>query len=626
MDFGRNIVLKENYTFFVGDEDAQIRGGTERGLYNRDTRFLSRYAWSFDRETQMLRAYSPRPDCIELHYAVFHGTYQSLGITRRITIHESGFADELVVANTSTGSDSIELQLSLGADFADMFEARGWHVHPDAECHAVRDEAKRTVVYDHVAADKVEQRTVVQGDSDALRLENGEFRCSIALQTGETQRLSAHVRIENPIEERGAVVEYESWRAQAPELPIDLSDRMTLDRCVFRRAVDDMRALLLFTPEGPVPAAGIPWFVCVFGRDALLASIFLLPWWPEPAKGTLRYLARYQAREEKHYNAATPGKIMHELRFGELSRTGKVPFGPYYGTIDATPLFLLLLEELVRTTGDRSLVFELRPAWEAALNWMEWWGDLDGDGFLEYFGSTAGGGQGLPIQSWKDSDDSMSHSDGALAEGPIAPCEVQGYAYAALQAAGRLLDLCEEPDAADSVRERACELQRRFHETYWLENSGFYAMALDGAKRPLAVKSSNVGHLLWTGIVPDSHAGTVRDMLFGDDLWSGWGFRTLGAGERRYNPMSYHNGSVWPHDTAIAAAGLARYGFTGDTQRIRDALYDLGASQPDWRLPELVAGYERGNGPPVSYPVACRPQAWDAAAVAYLLREEFVED
>ncbi len=625
MDFGRNIVLKENYTFFVGDEEAQIRGGTEHGLYNRDTRFLSRYAWSFDRETQMLRTYSPRPDRIELHYAVFHGTYQSLGITRRIAIDESGFSDELVVANTSTESGSIELQLSLGADFADMFEARGWHVHPDAERHAVRDEAKRTMVYNHVAADEVEQRTVVQGNSDALRLDDDGFRCTITMQPGEIRRVIVHVRVQNPVEEHGAVVEYDAWRARAPEPPADLPDRTALDRCVFRRAVDDMRALLLFTPEGPVPAAGIPWFVCAFGRDALLASIFLLPWWPETAKGTLRYLARYQASEVNDYHAATPGKIMHELRFGELSRTGTVPFGPYYGTIDATPLFLMLLEELVRTTGDRSLVFELRPAWEAALRWLERWGDLDGDGFLEYFGSTAGGGQGLPIQSWKDSDDSMSHSDGSLAEGPIAPCEAQGYAYAALQAAGTLLDLCEEPEAASSVRERASELRRCFHETYWLEKCGFYAMALDGAKRPLAVKSSNVGHLLWTGIVPDSHAGTVRDMLFGDELWSGWGFRTLGAGERRYNPLSYHNGTVWPHDTAIAAAGLARYGFTNETTTIRHVLYDLGATQPDWRLPELIAGYKRDDGPPVPYPVACRPQAWDAAAVAYLLREDFVE-
>lgn len=626
MDFSRNIVLKENYTFFVADGAGQIPGGSEHGLYNRDTRFLSRYAWSFDPETQMVRAYSPRPDIVELHYAVFRYSFQTLGVTRRITILEGELVDELIVANTSADRDTMDLDLSLGADFADMFEARSWHVQPDAGEHPVGDGTERRIVFGHVAADAVEQRTVVEGNAQAMRLDHNVFRCSVALRPAETCRLSVRVRIENPIDERGTAVEYETWRAQGPQPPVGPPERTALDRRVFARAIDDMRALLLFTPEGPVPAAGIPWFVCAFGRDALLASIFLLPWWPEPAKGTLRYLARYQARDENEYHAATPGKIMHELRFGELSRTGKVPFGPYYGTIDATPLFLMLLDELVRSTEDRSIVSELRPAWEAALTWMERWGDTDGDGFLEYRGSTAGAGQGLPIQSWKDSDDSMSHSDGSLAEGPIAPCEAQGYAHAALRAAGRLYELCDEPDAAASVRKRADELQRRFHETYWLEGPGFYAMALDGTKRPLAVKSSNVGHLLWTGIVPESHARTVRDMLFADDVWSGWGFRTLASGERRYNPMSYHNGSVWPHDTAIAAAGLARYGFTADTRRIRNVLYDLGASQPDWRVPELVAGYDRGDGPPIPYPVACRPQAWDASAIAYLLRAEFVDD
>ena len=307
---------------------------------------------------------------------------------------------------------------------------------------------------------------------------------------------------------------------------------------------------------------------------------------------------------------------MHELRFGELTRLGDTPFGPYYGTVDATALFVMLLHQLYRQTGDLELVRELRPHWEAALTWMAEIADADGDGFLEFSGA---GEKGLAVQTWKDSWDSLSHRDGRLAEGAIAGSEVQGYAYAAYRAAADFYGALGQGDDVQSWRERAEKLKRSFHDRFWLDELQTYALALDGDKCPLEVQNSNAGQLLWTGIVPDDTAPKLVKTLFSEANWSGWGVRTLGAGEVRYNPVSYHNGSVWPHDTSLIAGGLARYGFRDEAARIRAALYDLASSQNDHRLPELVAGYPRTAAPPVPYPVACRPQAWDAAALLYLL-------
>ncbi|TVQ27411.1 MAG: amylo-alpha-1,6-glucosidase [Spirochaetaceae bacterium] len=617
MDLSRNVVLKENYTFFVGDPDVQVLPGGEHGLYNRDTRFLSRYQWIFDRTFQTLRVYSQTPDTVDVHYAAFTSSFQTVGIRRRTVVDATSLVDELVVENTGTEPASITIALEADCDFADMFETREWQGSSRGEIPVTPIDEGSGIRFRYIAEDGLGFQTVVVSNTPVHRLKGRRFEYLLDIQPSGSSTLSVRVRIENPLEDDCRAVTYQGWRSTAPLGHADMAD--TGHQRVLERAVDDLRALLLFTPEGCVPAAGIPWFVCAFGRDSLLTAMFLLPWWREPAEGTLRYLSRHQAVDYDEYRASSPGKIFHELRFGELSRTGKVPFGPYYGTIDATPLFVMLLADLIRVTDDHSIVHELRPAWEAALVWLEKDGDPDGDGFLEYMGSAVGDGQGLPIQSWKDSDDSMSHADGSLAEGPIAPCEAQGYAYRALLSGADLYDVCGEHSRAEAARERARTLKSRFHAAFWLDGLGTYAMALDGDKRALAVKSSNVGHLLWTGIVPESHSQAVRDALFDSDLWTGWGFRTLGRGERRYNPVSYHNGSVWPHDTAIAAKGLARYGFVDEAVRVRTALYDIAAGQSDLRLPELVAGYDRSAGPPIPYPVACRPQAWDSGALIYLL-------
>ncbi|MFO7547009.1 MAG: glycogen debranching N-terminal domain-containing protein [Trueperaceae bacterium] len=587
MDFRRNVVLKEDATFFVADEHGRADGG-EHGLFDRDTRFLSRYAWTFldgdGQALQTLLSETPRPDTYHAHHALFEVEAQRLAVRRTMHMHAGGFHDDLVIENTSLDRRAIELSLRTGGDFLDLFEVRGWGSGREAiRTPVVRAHANATsIAYAH-DADVGEQRVVLQFDAAAETSASGAtWRKELA--PGERAMVRVTCVIHDPgVPARHEAERYSAWRASFAAVLAGPEPRVTA------RAIDDLRGLLLYTEDGPVPAAGIPWYVAAFGRDALLTAHMLLPHRPDVAEATLRYLARYQGRAEDASSGEQPGKILHEIRFGPLTRAGRVPFGPYYGTVDATALFLMLLAEHRRATNDPTLAHDLRPAWEAALRWLVEAGDVDGDGFVEYLPQD--GGDWLQVQSWKDSRDSMSHADGTLARGAIAVSEVQGYAYAAFHAAAAAYRELGETDEAAHWAERASVLARRFHEAYWLDDLGTYAMALDGDKRPLAVVSSDAGQLLWTGIVPRSHAPPLVKTLFSPESWSGWGIRTLGANEVRYNPVSYHNGSVWPHDNALIAEGLLHYGFEREARRIRDAVLDLAAAEHDRRLPELVAGY-----------------------------------
>ncbi|CAN5771064.1 amylo-alpha-1,6-glucosidase [soil metagenome] len=609
MDFSKNLVLKENYTFFVGDLSGLVTGG-EHGLFNRDTRFLSVYAWELS-DFQTLLVDTPRPDRLHLHHAELDPHRQLVAVKRDLTVTATTFTDTLTVQNTSLTARTVRLELTLAADFADLFEARGWQ-HKD---RTITREAGETSLHStYQAEDGLTFGTLVTF-SETPEFAGDKVIFEIALEPKTEHVLNVEIKIENPLEtgEHG-FISYEEWRHQ---FAVTLENPR--HQAALGRAVDDLRALLLFDEHGTVSAAGIPWFVAAFGRDALLTAYMLLPHAPRVAEGTLRFLAHYQATEVDDFRSAQPGKILHELRFGELSRTGVTPHSPYYGTVDATPLFVMLLHELYEVTDDLDLVKDLRPSWEAALAWMLREGDLDDDGFLEFRGATdAEGGKGLSVQSWKDSGDSMSHADGTLAVGALAVCEVQGYAYAAYLAAADFYEALGEPETASEWLERANTLQKKFHEAFWLPDLQTYALALDGEKRPLEVHSSDAGQLLWTGIVPQDIAPQLVQTLMSNVMWTGWGIRTRGRDEALYNPVSYHNGSVWPHDTALIAGGLARYGFTAEARLICEAVFDLAASQIDLRLPELVGGYMRTQAPPVPYPTACRPQAWDAAALVYL--------
>ncbi len=613
-DTNDNLVLKENYTFFVGREDGQVLE-SEHGLYNRDTRFLSRYAWRFDKAFQTLLTHSARPDQFSAHYAKIEGPSQMVGVQRTLKVSAQGLEDVLEFQNTSSESQTIEVALDLESDFADLFEARAWRV---AERDSVvRETEEQGVRFRYRAKDGLDFTTSVEvSPAPIKRTEEGVvFRLELSPQA--RSELRVQISLDNPLERSEPCdLSYESWRES-----FSLQAKSERHQEVLDQAVDDLRALLLYTECGLYPSAGIPWYVAAFGRDALLTAFMMLPHQSEVARGTLRYLARYQGKSYDDFRAEAPGKIMHELRFGELTRTQQTPHSPYYGTVDAPALFVMLLHEVWQQTGDFNLVEELRANWEAALRWLQEDGDVDGDGFVEFQGvADFEGAKGLSVQSWKDSHDSMSHADGALARGALAVSEVQGYTYAAYRAAAAFYSELGDEGGSSRYIEKADALKTKFHETFWLENMQTYAMALDGEKRPLKVHNSDAGQLLWTGVVPEEVAPALVKTLFSDTNWSGWGVRTLGVGEKRYNPVSYHNGSVWPHDTALIAGGLSRYGFSEEVAKIREATFDLAASQIDKRLPELVAGYERTDAPPVPYPVACRPQAWDAAALLYLLK------
>ncbi|MBO1436731.1 glycogen debranching N-terminal domain-containing protein [Meiothermus sp. CFH 77666] len=598
--------LKEDDTYAVLS-DQGMADKDERGFYRHDTRYLSRYLWNLP-GFSLLVSHTPRPDRLVQHWSLIVGPDQLVGVRRELQITRGGFSERLELENTSLKPQTVEVALEAAADFADLFEAKGWY-----------KVSRKIQGFEYTAPDGLRVAThLTPNPLPAQEHATGDnaktYTWKWTLAPKEKAVLTLEGRLESPFEPHTpALPSYENWQKRFP-----LRMESGRSQRVLEQAITDLRALLFSLPEGLFPAAGIPWYVCPFGRDSLLTAYMMQPWASEVTQGVLYYLARYQGTEVNAFLDETPGKIIHEMRLGELSRTGKVPFARYYGTVDATPLFVVLLHRYWKDSGDLALVQTLRPHWEAALTWMTDYADPDQDGFLEYAPNTD---RGHVVQSWKDSHDSQSHQDGSLAQGAIAVCEVQGYAYMAYQAAAELYQALSQNSHAEAWEARAQALKTRFHQQFWLPELQTYAAGLDGAKKPMAILTSNPGHLLWSGIVPDEVAPQLVQTLFSETLYSGWGVRTLGADEVRYNPLSYHNGSVWPHDNALFIGGLVRYGFYQEALRAAENLFRLAMTQHDWRLPELVGGYPRQEGePPVPYPASCRPQAWDAAAVVYMLR------
>ena len=410
------------------------------------------------------------------------------------------------------------------------------------------------------------------------------------------------------VAEREAAASVERWNASGSLIR---SGNKDFDGFV-DASIRDLKALETPVAGGRIFAAGIPWYVAPFGRDSLITCYESLMWNPHPAADCLRVLAGLQAQADDADRDAEPGKILHELRVGELARAGLIPHTPYYGTVDATPLFLMLAGAYYRWTADLGLMRELKPALDRALEWIDRSGDLDGDGFIEYRKRSPGG---LENQGWKDSGDCIVHADGTLAQGPIALVEAQGYVYLAKRRIAAVYDALGDASSASTLRTSADRLSQAFHEAFWMPEEGTFALALDGSKRQVRSITSNPGHCLYCGIVDESRAASVAERLMAADMFSGWGIRTLSKSSPAYNPMGYHLGSVWPHDNALAAAGLKRYGFAAATERIASAMLDAATVSQDKRLDELYCGFDRRPSlPPVAYPVACRPQAWAAAA------------
>jgi glycogen debranching enzyme len=626
-------VLKHGDAFavFHRSGDIRSRGLGEEGIYCHGTRHLSRLQLVLDGGEPLLLSSTVRDDNALLGVDLTNSDLARGGtmVLPRDTLHLFRcavlwrHACYLRFRLRSYGDRRIELPLTLrfAADFRDIFEIRGQRRERRGRLlePTVDD---RSVVIAYGGLDGIERRTSIVFDDAPARLTSSEAELTIALDPGEEVSLSLVVHCSEESSRRSLrfdkaieAVQAEVTRARERDAGIR-SRNEQLDRWV-SRSLADVHLMVTDTEHGPYPYAGIPWYSTPFGRDAIITALEFLWINPELARGVLEYLASTQATEIDPDKDAEPGKILHEARSGEMANLGEIPFGQYYGTVDATPLFVVLAGAYYRRTADLDFIAALWPSIEAALGWIDEYGDGDGDGFVEYARRSR---TGLVSQGWKDSFDSIFHADGSLADGPIALCEVQAYVYGARRAAAALASALGDPSRAEILERQAEELRIRFEEAFWSEELGTYVLALDGDKRPCRVRSSNAGHCLFTGIAAADRAARVATTLLDESSYSGWGIRTVPLGEARYNPMSYHNGSVWPHDNALIAAGLARYGLTTPVLRIMTGLFDASAHVDLQRMPELFCGFSRraGEGPTL-YPVACSPQAWAAGSVFLLL-------
>jgi glycogen debranching enzyme len=476
------------------------------------------------------------------------------------------------------------------------------------------------VVFRYRGRDNVERKTHLQFTPPADRTSDGEVSWNVQLMKGQPIQVRVVVTVSEfdsseSVETRKTGDSSESPGRHLP-LPEIRTGDVVFDR-LLARSIHDLAMMCTVTSQGLYPYGGIPWYVCPFGRDGLITCLEFLPWFPEVARGTLTFLAAHQGTKNESYTDEEPGKIPHEFRQGEMANCREIPYIPYYGSIDSTLLFVITLEAYIRWTNDLPVLTKLWPNAEAAARWMIKYGDQDGDTFLEYRTRSK---KGIVNQGWKDSWDSVSHQDGTLAEAPIALCEVQGYAYAAYRAMGYLADRLGKAEDAVYWSEVAEKLQVSFLSRFWWEDEHVFYMALDGSKQPCAIVTSNAGQCLWSGIVPDILAKKIITRLMREDIYSGWGIRTLSEYAAHYNPMSYHNGSIWPHDMALVGAGFARYGEKAKAGQLLDNLSQASQYYEGARLPELFCGFVRHyQHGPIPYPLACEPQSWAAGAPFMLL-------
>ena len=638
-DIRNAMVIKEDNHFTLFDQDGNIPIANTAGfgLYLGDTRHLSGYEVSLSQLQAVVLASTAR-----LGYAadqqltnrdIRRGRRtirkETLLIGRERLAHEAGFDERITVSNFNLFPVDVAIAIRFVADFADIFEVRGIgraqrgaHQPPKLTADAV------TLAYRGLDARTYETRLTFSQPPARLRATRADYRLHVQPLSRATLDVQVTARVHDgapPPEDAPARLSTAARTRESHREWLAAATRLHTDHEGFNRAIErslaDLRLLVNRLDGDRFFSAGIPWYATLFGRDSLITGFQTLAWNPDFTAGILRLLARYQGTRDSAWRDEEPGKILHELRGGELARTDRVPHRPYYGSIDATPLFLMLAAAYYDWTGDLALVRDLRPNLEAALRWCVESGDRDGDGYLEYARRSA---KGLANQGWKDSGEGIMFQDGRLPKPPIALVEVQGYLYAAYRGLARLLRALD-PAAAAAARDleaRAARLKERFDADFWLPAAGFFALGLDGRKRPIDAITSNPGQALWTGIVPDARAPHVAARLLSDELFSGWGIRTLSSRASAYNPLGYHLGTVWPHDNALILAGLRRYSFDAEATRLLTALFDAAQHFSYARLPELFCGMERTDyGAPIGYPVACSPQAWAAGALPFMLAE-----
>lgn len=631
----RTRVLKHAETFAVFDRygDVQAVGQGAQGLYHQGTRFLSRLKLLVNDGRPMLLSSNIKEDNALLAVDLTnpdtseHGTVVTprgtLGIFRSIFLWRGACFQRLRLSNYGLVPIRVTLSIQFEADFADIFEVRGFR-RPRRGTQLEPLVAEDGLVLGYEGLDGLVRRTRVTCSPLPQRLSPHGATFDVTLKPQEETTFAVTIVCEVgdarpsclPYDVAFADSGRELRSVRAEDSDIYTSNEQFNDWV--NRSLPDLHMMITDTAEGLYPFAGVPWFSTPFGRDGIITALEFLWVNPALAKGVLAYLAATQAKENVPAQEAEPGKILHETRKGEMAALGEIPFGRYYGSVDATPLFVMLAGAYYERTADLPLIQAIWPHIELALTWMDRFGDLDRDGFVEYARRSA---TGLVHQGWKDSHDAVFHADGTLAEGPIALCEVQGYVYEAKGRAAELAQALGHPERAQDLRRQAQTLKERFDQAFWCEALSMYGLALDGRKRLCQVRASNAGHCLLTGIADPDRARRTAGMLMGETFFSGWGIRTLAAGEARYNPMSYHNGSVWPHDNALIAAGLARYGYMEFVHKVLAGLFDASIFMDLHRLPELFCGFVRRPGQsPTLYPVACAPQAWSAASVFLLLQ------
>lgn len=632
-------VLKHGDTFAIIDRfgDMSPIGHGEQGLYHNGTKFVSQLRLWLNRRRPLLLSSSILQNNVMLQVDLTNPDFRgrdgritapsgTVHIARHKFVQTKTYYERLVLSNYGAQDVVLEVVLELAANFMDIFEVRGTQRKEHGTMLPVVFDAK-AVTYSYLGLDGVTRRSRFDFAPVPTRIDETSVVFDVRLQSKESAEIYLWASCDASYYADDGLTEVVTFQQAFEDVATAVSAAELADcRIVtsnqefndwLTRSGSDLRMLISETPDGPYPYAGVPWFSTPFGRDGIWTALSTLWVKPDIAKGVLKFLSAHQAREFDASADAEPGKIMHEMRAGEMAALREIPFGCYYGSIDATSLYLLLAARYYQRTADSGFIETIWPNLLAAVEWIQQFGDPDRDGFIEYDRRSM---DGLIQQGWKDSTDSVFHHDGTLAAGPIALAEVQGYTYGALTGMAQLARAVKHDDLSNRWQSSAETLRQAFDSAYFCEELSTYALALDAHKIPCRVKTSNAGHCLYTGIALPARAERVAEQLMSDNMFSGWGIRTVASDELRYNPLSYHNGSIWPHDTAIAARGLAEYGHKDKASQLMVAMFEAASWMKHWRLPELFCGLARQQGQtPTLYPVACAPQAWASAAAFMFL-------